>query len=300
MDNTILSGDKIKNKSISIKKNILSFFANDSDSESGNGSETDNDNFSIKNIGSKLTDKISSKFSNNENSDTKTDNTQTDNTESDNTKSNSIMKNIGQFFINILFSIATGILGFFKANWIWLSILIILWISVYFLYSKVISGLDNFVKTYSETVLPFLNSTLDVLGKDNKDNKENEDNQNNSDNIDTSTYTNREDIVINSLTREDIGIEDSSLESTITPNNRLKNEVINDVNHEDDVDDNNMIPENITESNNNHAIGYDGYCFIGNNQNNVRTCARVYRNNKCMSGEIFPSLQICMNPELRE
>ena len=41
-----------------------------------------------------------------------------------------------------------------------------------------------------------------------------------------------------------------------------------------------------------------GYCFIGT-ANGVRSCARIKKGTKCMSGEIFPSLNICVNPALR-
>ena len=40
------------------------------------------------------------------------------------------------------------------------------------------------------------------------------------------------------------------------------------------------------------------YCFIGT-ANGVRSCARVSKGTKCMSGEIFPSLNVCINPSLR-
>ena len=100
------------------------------------------------------------------------------------------------------------------------------------------------------------------------------------------------------MTRND-GIEDNSLESTIAQRNNTDNNE-NDDDEDQDNQDNIFNLDNLTRSNNNHKKGYDGYCFIGTNSNNVRTCARVYKNNKCMSGEIFPSLQICMNPELRE
>jgi hypothetical protein len=41
-----------------------------------------------------------------------------------------------------------------------------------------------------------------------------------------------------------------------------------------------------------------GWCFIGE-ESNVRTCAKVGQNDKCMSGDIFPSREICVNPSLR-
>jgi hypothetical protein len=41
-----------------------------------------------------------------------------------------------------------------------------------------------------------------------------------------------------------------------------------------------------------------GYCYIGKN-NNVRNCAKVSSKNKCMSGDIFPTMELCINPNLR-
>lgn len=43
-----------------------------------------------------------------------------------------------------------------------------------------------------------------------------------------------------------------------------------------------------------------GYCFVGKNMNTgVRTCAEIGIGDKCMSGDIFPSREICINPSLR-
>lgn len=44
--------------------------------------------------------------------------------------------------------------------------------------------------------------------------------------------------------------------------------------------------------------GKAGYCYIGEN-NGVRTCAKVGVNDTCMSGDIYPSNEICVNPNLR-
>ena len=41
-----------------------------------------------------------------------------------------------------------------------------------------------------------------------------------------------------------------------------------------------------------------GYCYIGT-QSNVRNCAKVTSKNKCMSGDIFPTMDLCINPTLR-
>jgi len=44
--------------------------------------------------------------------------------------------------------------------------------------------------------------------------------------------------------------------------------------------------------------GKAGWCFIGQDQG-VRTCSEVGVNDMCMSGDIFPTQEICMNPSLR-
>jgi hypothetical protein len=42
----------------------------------------------------------------------------------------------------------------------------------------------------------------------------------------------------------------------------------------------------------------DAYCYIGYD-NGQRECMEAYAGDVCMSGEIFPSLDICINPKLR-
>jgi len=46
------------------------------------------------------------------------------------------------------------------------------------------------------------------------------------------------------------------------------------------------------------TTGKSGWCYIGEEQG-IRTCAPVGVNDMCMSGDVFPSQEICMNPNLR-
>ena len=41
-----------------------------------------------------------------------------------------------------------------------------------------------------------------------------------------------------------------------------------------------------------------GYCYIGEDRGH-RSCMRINENDNCMSGEIFPTHDICINPSLR-
>lgn len=41
-----------------------------------------------------------------------------------------------------------------------------------------------------------------------------------------------------------------------------------------------------------------GYCYVGKDKGS-RTCAYVGKNDTCMSGKVYPSMDICINPSLR-
>lgn len=46
------------------------------------------------------------------------------------------------------------------------------------------------------------------------------------------------------------------------------------------------------------SSGKAGWCFVGE-ERGVRSCARVGVNDTCMSGDIFPTRDVCVNPSLR-
>jgi hypothetical protein len=47
------------------------------------------------------------------------------------------------------------------------------------------------------------------------------------------------------------------------------------------------------------SIHKEGWCYIGEEQG-YRSCAQVGVNDQCMSGDIFPTKDICVNPNLRQ
>tara|TARA_Y100000768_G_scaffold389042_1_gene391372 strand:+ start:13 stop:804 length:792 start_codon:yes stop_codon:yes gene_type:complete len=47
------------------------------------------------------------------------------------------------------------------------------------------------------------------------------------------------------------------------------------------------------------SSGQQGWCYIGEDRG-FRSCMEVGANQECMSGDIFPTKQICVNPSLRE
>jgi hypothetical protein len=49
----------------------------------------------------------------------------------------------------------------------------------------------------------------------------------------------------------------------------------------------------------NNSSSKSGWCFIGE-ERGYRSCVEVGENDICMSGDIFPRKEICINPTLRE
>ena len=49
----------------------------------------------------------------------------------------------------------------------------------------------------------------------------------------------------------------------------------------------------------NGKSGQAGYCYIGEDRG-YRSCVQVEDSNKCMSGEVFPTKDMCINANLRK
>lgn len=91
---------------------------------------------------------------------------------------------------------------------------------------------------------------------------------------------------------------EESKDRTVMKNNAL-NMALND-----NMADNSSTPEvNKTDYQADDSRSFlnnrnEGWCFIGEN-NGTRVCGEVGLNDECMSGKIFPSSDLCVNPNLR-
>ena len=59
------------------------------------------------------------------------------------------------------------------------------------------------------------------------------------------------------------------------------------------------LPDDATSSTQRFGPNKSGYCYIGEDRG-FRSCIPVTENDICMSGGIFPSKDVCVNPSLRE
>lgn len=59
-----------------------------------------------------------------------------------------------------------------------------------------------------------------------------------------------------------------------------------------------FFPSSDYEAEESHSSLKSGWCYIGEDRG-YRTCAQVGQNDMCMSGDIFPTHEVCINPKLR-
>ena len=65
------------------------------------------------------------------------------------------------------------------------------------------------------------------------------------------------------------------------------------------ADADNKIPEPDDTTSVTQRPRKSGYCYIGEDRG-VRSCIKVGESDECMSGDIFPTQAICINPSLRQ
>jgi hypothetical protein len=58
------------------------------------------------------------------------------------------------------------------------------------------------------------------------------------------------------------------------------------------------IQNNINRYSDEQTVKKNGFCYIGYDKNQ-RECTNVYEGDICMSGQIFPTMAVCLNPHLR-
>lgn len=85
-------------------------------------------------------------------------------------------------------------------------------------------------------------------------------------------------------------IDDKSTSTKTALDNAVKKQKPNNIPDPDDAG-------SVTQQS--KSLPKSGYCYIGEDRG-FRSCIKVGEGDKCMSGDIFPSKQICINPSLRE
>ena len=207
---------------------------------------------------------------------------------------------IKDFLLSKLIIIKYFLFNFIYSYKITITVLILIFIFSELLYKKFI----NFYTNTLDSVNSIMEKNIDVLNNSSKiiNNITNISDKENNNTLESKlksrVVTNKN---VNDIVTEDLNNEqEESLEDNLVKNLNTESEskpitkIQEENNNSFDID-----KLKLTKSNNNTNTGNEGWCYIGTS-NNVRSCARVGKNNQCLSGEIFPSLDICRDPTLRE
>jgi hypothetical protein len=98
-------------------------------------------------------------------------------------------------------------------------------------------------------------------------------------------------------------VSSQSVNGTVPPKNTVQNSSLNKaLNSSTPEQSGNQDYQALETSSSVHSSsaksGKAGWCYIGEDRG-YRTCAEVGANDTCMSGDIFPTQEICINPNLR-
>lgn len=94
-------------------------------------------------------------------------------------------------------------------------------------------------------------------------------------------------------------VQTQSVQNTIQQPDIMANNTLNKaLNSKNLQEQNNEYQANEAPSSIGGSSGKAGWCYIGE-EKGFRSCAQVGVNDECMSGDIFPSQEICVNPNLR-
>ena len=97
----------------------------------------------------------------------------------------------------------------------------------------------------------------------------------------------------------DAGVDLLEEKSKLNPNSTLK--ALDNATNKYNKPDPNNNPEPIESNSREQQYGSQKseYCYIGEDRG-FRSCIKVSDSDKCMSGDIFPTEEICINPNLRQ
>ena len=84
----------------------------------------------------------------------------------------------------------------------------------------------------------------------------------------------------------------------LPPKNALQNNTLNKSLNTSQQTSNKNLNDYEAHEASSSVTGKAGWCYIGEDRG-FRTCSQVGVNDVCMSGDIFPSNEICINPNLR-
>ena len=187
----------------------------------------------------------------------------------------------------------SGIIDYLKSITWYTWIIIILILSFFGL--NIFIYLGNGTQGISDFFHNIINKILNVFGITTKDEDKTIIN-NSADVIDKSSIPDQEVLKNNKLTNT----HGTPLQNTIPQPDVMKNNSLNQALNKASIKQSNTHEYEADDINSSIQKGpsKSGYCYIGEDKG-YRSCVYVKESDTCMSGDIFPTNDICVNPNLR-
>jgi hypothetical protein len=169
-------------------------------------------------------------------------------------------------------SSSSGILDWFR------NIGITTWIIIIILFSFLGFNIFSYLEKGTDEVSSFLKPITDFIGS-----------------IFGKTTSQIVDVSKRAANKDNVEVEEEEKKRPENPEVKALNKALNSSKPVEDTKD---YQEDDSSSNIQRGTAKSGWCYIGEDRG-FRTCANVESKDECMSGDIFPSNEICMNPSLR-
>lgn len=176
-------------------------------------------------------------------------------------------------------SSSSGILDWFR------NIGITTWIIIIILFSFLGFNIFSYLEKGTDEVNSFLKPIADFIGSIFGKNASEDDDV-------SKKAANKDDV---EEEKEEKELEEKNKKRPENPEVKALNKALNSSKPVEDTKD---YQEDDSSSNIQRGTAKSGWCYIGEDRG-FRTCANVESKDECMSGDIFPSNEICMNPSLR-
>ena len=199
----------------------------------------------------------------------------------------------------------TGVFGYFQSNILQKVIIIFLVLLVlgFIIYFYLLNGKQSVADIISNTIKKFF-GIFGMTGAGIVDNSAEGGKKvvnTTSDVIDT-TLTNVQQVLPDSPQGNKVSssISNTNIKNTIPQPDVMKNNALNQSLNKSNVKQTTTNDYEADDTNSNIQKGpsKSGYCYIGEDKG-YRSCMYVNDSDMCMSGDIFPTKEICVNPSLR-
>jgi hypothetical protein len=183
---------------------------------------------------------------------------------------------------------------FSKIPWyFWLVVVLILAFLGFNLFLHFTKGSDD-ISNFFEPIVEKVSSFFGISAAKEEDQNEN---KNENEKVSTSVEVSQGQNIENTIPPQD-SAQKTALYNALNKSFPEKKQNVSSVPKKSDSDSDYAADDSNSSIQQSKSANKAGWCYIGEDRG-FRSCINVSENDTCMSGNIFPSKEICINPSLR-